>query len=661
MSSSPRELGLAGVMKPMFHRFWKDTQGNYALITALVMAPLMGSLAIAVDYTELSRQRLDTRNALDAANIATARQIQAGASESEAKAYAKDFYLANLRHVRPSKTELFVTLPDRSTGGGEMRMCANLIYSPYFLPAAAMLIGKESSDFDFSVCSEVRLKNTLEVALVLDNSGSMSNKGSGTGQERLTLLKNAAKQLVEQMAIEAKQMKQVDKPIQFSLVPFAASVNVGSQNSDASWMDTQGISPIHHENFNWVSMTQGNSPFPNQYVEKVGDVWYKRGNNWGETKDKPITRFSLYNDILYESNRTTSGGKYVYTTSPYTSWAGCVEARPYPYNANDFTPATSTPASMFVPMFAPDESGTVWLDFDRDGKTDKDASTNKTLTSVSEGYSNNWWMDWAEYAKWKNLAGKSPNSAERQGDMRKYFVTKPYNSSSASSSRTPNYSCTTTAITPLQDLQKDAEKNTLTSAIDAMRANGNTNVPEGLAWGWRTVSSAEPFTRGRSEIERGNDKIVIVLTDGANTYSADDDTGYANNRSTYAAYGYTGVKYLNTGVTRMYLNTSTDVKKSTHTATNFTAALDEQMEMLCQNAKESKIILMTVSLDLSLTKSAEKKAINALKDCASESRFRKDPSDPNKPAKLFWNATGATLADDFKEIADELSNLRIVS
>ncbi len=42
------------------------------------------------------------------------------------------------------------------------------------------------------------------------------------------------------------------------------------------------------------------------------------------------------------------------------------------------------------------------------------------------------------------------------------------------------------------------------------------------------------------------------------------------------------------------------------------------------------------------------------------SRFRKDPDDPSKAAKLFWNATGASLGNDFKEIANELSNLRIV-
>ncbi len=646
----------------MFHRFLEDKRGNYAMITAFAMAPLMGALAIAVDYTEMSRQRLDTRNALDAANIATARQLQAGATENEAKAYAQDFYLANLRHVNPSKTELFVTLPNRSSGGGEMSMCATLVYSPYFLPVAAKLIGKESSDFDFEVCSQVRLKNTLEVALVLDNSGSMSTKGSGTGQERLVLLKEAAKQLVDQMAVEANQMKQVDKPIQFSLVPFAASINVGSQYRGASWMDMQGISPIHHENFDWSTMTQANSPFANKYVEKVGDIWFKRGTGWGTTQDTAMTRFSLYDDVLYESSRTKiSNNNYTYETSPYATWDGCVEALPYPYNVSDFEPSTSTPASLVVPMFAPDEPGSVWLDFDRDGKDDKEYGKTKTITQTTYStYKNSWWMDWNEYAKANNLDGSNLDVTQRQGDMRKYFVTKPYNTATAASSRTPNYSCTTTAITPLQDLQNAGEKTVLKTAIDAMQANGNTNVPEGMAWGWRTVSSAEPFTRGRPEIQRGNDKVMIVLTDGANTYSAVSDTSYVNNRSTYAAYGYTGLNYLSTGMTRLFLNTSKDVKKTTHTASNFTAALDEQMQMTCENAKAANIIVMTVSLDLSTSKSAEKKAIEALKECASDSRYRKDPNDPNKPAKLFWNATGATLSDDFKEIADELSNLRIV-
>ena len=50
-----------------------------------------------------------------------------------------------------------------------------------------------------------------------------------------------------------------------------------------------------------------------------------------------------------------------------------------------------------------------------------------------------------------------------------------------------------------------------------------------------------------------------------------------------------------------------------------------------------------------------------LQTCASRSRYARDPNDLTKGRKLFWNATGANLSQVFKEIADELSNLRIVS
>ncbi|WP_219738846.1 pilus assembly protein TadG-related protein [Mesorhizobium sp. INR15] len=46
----------------MIRQFGSDRRGNYALMTVLAMVPLMGALAIGVDYTELTRQRQDTLN-----------------------------------------------------------------------------------------------------------------------------------------------------------------------------------------------------------------------------------------------------------------------------------------------------------------------------------------------------------------------------------------------------------------------------------------------------------------------------------------------------------------------------------------------------------------------------------------------------------------------
>ncbi|TIT78598.1 MAG: TadE/TadG family protein [Mesorhizobium sp.] len=638
-------------------------------MTAIAMVPLMGALAIAVDFTELNRQRQMVLNALDAANFAGARRLSEGATDDQIKTYATGFFNANLNNIDPANVTLDITLPGNQAGGGLMTMNATLSYHPYFYPAAALLVGVSEGDankpIEFGMTSQVRLKNTLEVAMVLDNSGSMSTKGSGTGQKRIDLLKQAAKQLVDTLAQQAAQIKQIDRPVQFSLVPFAASVNVGAQNDNASWMDTYGLSPIANENFDWSTLNA-----PNKYAQKINGIWYKKGIGWSTEEGQILTRFELYRDIKvvtsherivgskrvvcdqYRENHTCerSHNEYDYndTYGPFASWQGCVEVRPYPYNVDD-TPASGgpnntgvgvgDPATMFVPMFAPDEPGNHWY-----VTQDPDELPPKTY-----GAANSWWND----------DPSSSTGKTRQSNMAKYFMPRPMNAPVLGAGAGPNYSCATTPITPLTDVTNADGLAAVKAAIDLMQPNGNTNVPEGMAWGWRTVSSAPPFTEGRPETERGNDKVVIVLTDGENTYStvSSDPVG---NKSTYAAYGYTGVGYNGTSVTRLFGGTSSDIGQFNYSSSNYTNALNEQMAKLCDNAKAANIMVMTVALDMSSSDANDKKAMDALKTCSSDSRFRKDPTDPSKPAKLFWNATGATLSDNFKEIANELSNLRVV-
>jgi hypothetical protein len=194
------------------------------------------------------------------------------------------------------------------------------------------------------------------------------------------------------------------------------------------------------------------------------------------------------------------------------------------------------------------------------------------------------------------------------------------------------------------------------------------------------VSSTAPFTDGRPETDKGNDKVVIVVTDGANTYYQPDTLGdeYGNrysdssgNRSIYSSLGYTRMIVDTSKTGRIFQGTSTSIPKTTYTNANYTAAMNEHFKALCNNDVFSrmipdpnkdgekihnggKIIVITVALDLDENKTAEKTQINLLKECASPSRIDKDKI-------LFYNATGATLDVVFKEIANELSNLRIVS
>jgi len=650
----------------MIRRFLRDIRGNYAMMTVLASVPIMGGLALAVDYSEMTRQRQETLNALDAANIATGtRYLAGGATPEQIKTYAKDFFEANLASVDPADTVLTIVLPDQAVGGGTIKMTADLKYKPYFFPTFAALLKKPGKDFDFSASSEVRLKNTLEVALVLDNSGSMDYTGTGSGKKRMVLLKEAAKQLVDTIALQGDALKQVAAPVQFAIVPFAASVNVGASNKDAEWMDKQGLSPIHHENFDWATSFPGG----NKYTQVVAGVTFARGSDWGSLKDKALTRFTLYDNTKvvtaegqvkvgqtctrYNNKGVCTRWQDVYETqptawAPLQAWDGCVEARPYPYNVSDDTPdassdgvatITGTPAKMFVPMFAPDEAGERW-------KT----SIITSLTSYSAA--NNWWNDGPN---------GSGTAANRTKNMTKYFEARPLGTSSTSGVG-PNYSCTTTAITPLTDVTVTAGKDKIKTAIDAMAAEGATNVPEGMAWGWRVLSSTAPFTGGRAETERGNDKVVIVLTDGANTYYTPSSLGYSDSadlRTTYSSYGYARQPGKGSASsTRLFLGTSGTFNKTDFSNANYTKALNEQFATLCGNAKASGLLVLTVSLDLDASDKTEKAQMDALESCSSESRFRKDAS--GKPAKLYFNANGGNLADKFREIADELSNLRIV-
>ena len=128
--------------------------------------------------------------------------------------------------------------------------------------------------------------------------------------------------------------------------------------------------------------------------------------------------------------------------------------------------------------------------------------------------------------------------------------------------------------------------------------------------------------------------------------------------SDYSAYGYAGQKYNGTALPRLYMGMDTGFNASSYLMTNYSTALNKHFSTLCANAKAARIIVMTVALDLNAGNAEEKKQIDALTECASPSKFKKNAD--GTPKKLFWNSKSSTLTDDFKAIGDELSNLRII-
>lgn len=74
---------------------------------------------------------------------------------------------------------------------------------------------------------------------------------------------------------------------------------------------------------------------------------------------------------------------------------------------------------------------------------------------------------------------------------------------------------------PSQLARLTNSKRNILDQIDGMTATGETYIPSGLVWGWRTLSPDPPFAdAGPSTGADRPRKILVLMTDGANTKSA---------------------------------------------------------------------------------------------------------------------------------------------
>ena len=88
----------------MFRRFWHDVRGNFIMVTCVAMVPIMGALAIAVDYGELTREKQCRSQRSRCRWHRHSRRFVEGATDEQLRAYAKDFFEANLSHIDPGNT-----------------------------------------------------------------------------------------------------------------------------------------------------------------------------------------------------------------------------------------------------------------------------------------------------------------------------------------------------------------------------------------------------------------------------------------------------------------------------------------------------------------------------------------------------------------------------
>jgi hypothetical protein len=86
-------------VRKMFRRFWKSEGGNYAIVTGIVIVPLMAAVAGAVDYTMALNKADQLQNSLDASALAIATAYDLGMTDEELTRLGQDYYDSDMRGI----------------------------------------------------------------------------------------------------------------------------------------------------------------------------------------------------------------------------------------------------------------------------------------------------------------------------------------------------------------------------------------------------------------------------------------------------------------------------------------------------------------------------------------------------------------------------------
>jgi Flp pilus assembly protein TadG len=200
--------------------FVRDETANFGIVFALASMPIMGLVGAAVDYTSASRVRQQLQEVLDMAAVAAAKSI--GRPASEIQATAEAFVQANM----PPNLQATPITVEFLNNGGVVRLRPT---NPVRVPTAMLpIIGITFVDVTASAEATNGYMD-LEIALVLDNTGSMS----GT---KISVLRQAVTNFVDSMERLSNEAGRTNS-IKVGIVPFDRRVNMGDAARGQPWVD----------------------------------------------------------------------------------------------------------------------------------------------------------------------------------------------------------------------------------------------------------------------------------------------------------------------------------------------------------------------------------------------------------------------------------------
>jgi Flp pilus assembly protein TadG len=230
--------------------FSRDGRGNVVITFALATIPIFGAVAAAVDYSRANSTRTALQGAVDSTALMLSREA-VGLDTAQLKTRATQLVLSLVN--RPEAKSIDVTPKFTSANVGQFSLTVSA--TGKIDTTIARVIGLSAIDIDVSSQVHWGMKK-LELALALDNTGSMSSSN------KMTELKTAAKNLLETL----KKAEKKKDDIRVAIIPFDTTVKIGTQTKNLPWFDWNYLIAQLGYSVSYSQLT-------GQYQQALKDFW----------------------------------------------------------------------------------------------------------------------------------------------------------------------------------------------------------------------------------------------------------------------------------------------------------------------------------------------------------------------------------------------------
>jgi Flp pilus assembly protein TadG len=198
--------------------FRADRRGNVIIMFALSLIPLLGVIGVAIDYSRASTANRLLSDAIDSAALMAARDASK-LTDAQVRSRVDGWIRANLHGDAAASFSGATTTIDRTARTIGVSASLNVAMG------LTTLIGQSSVPVS-ATSQSTWGTNKIELALALDNTGSMASSG------KMTALKQASLDLIQIMKDATTETGQ----IKISIVPFATQIRLPTSYKNETWL-----------------------------------------------------------------------------------------------------------------------------------------------------------------------------------------------------------------------------------------------------------------------------------------------------------------------------------------------------------------------------------------------------------------------------------------